>query len=115
MREGVGPDAHAPRRGIGHGGETREEQPPERLLRDGGNAAEPVGLESIGGDRGRSRAASDVVEEFEGLAAEAATELVGDDLDLVTLVRGDSVPRRVLVGLNLVRGRAEPGRFVASR
>ena len=54
MREGVGPDAHAPRRGIGHGGETREEQPPERLLRDGGNAAEPVGL-GAGSGGGRKR------------------------------------------------------------
>ena len=42
----------------------------------------------------------------------AHVELVGDDLDLVTLVRGDSIPRRVLVGLNLVRGRELPAKLL---
>ena len=56
-----------------------------RFLRCGGDAAEPVGLESGGSRRGGGVRAGYVAKELEGLAAEPAAELVRDDEDGVAL------------------------------
>ena len=104
MREGGGGGAHAAHRGGLGAGEARAQQATVCLLSGGRDAAEPVGLEGGGGDRGGGGLARDGVEELERLAAEAAAELVGDDDDGVVLGLGDVVPARVLLLLDLVGG-----------
>ena len=112
MREGVGARSHAAREGGGRAREARREEPPVRLLRDGGDAAEPVGLEGVRRGRSGRVVARDGVEESERLAAETPAELVRDDLDLVVLRRRDVVP--VLVLSNSTLSAATPGSLDAS-